>query len=114
MIDMKLKPEAKTMLGEAVEMDAPKYPYGLRICLDNESLTKLGITELPAIDAEFKVNALACVVSVIQHESQGTDKPHRSVDLQIEMLELAPAKEESGEGGTSQAQRMYANSGMNA
>lgn len=111
MIDMKLKPEAKTMLGEPVQMDAPEYPYGLRICLDNDSLTKLGITELPAIDAEFKVTALACVVSVSQHESQGSDKPHRSVDLQIEMMELAPAKEESG---TSQAQRMYANSGMNA
>lgn len=39
---------------------------------------------------------------------------YRSVDLQIEMLELAPAKEEAGEGGQSSAQRMYANSGMNA
>ena len=112
MIDMKLKPEAKTLLGEAVESDAPEYPYGLRICLNNESLTKLGITELPAIDAEFKVTALACVVSVSQHESLGSDKPDRSVDLQIEMMELAPAKEEAGEG-KSIAQRMYANSGMN-
>lgn len=114
MIDMKLKPEAKTMLGEAVESGSPEYPYGLRICLDNESLTKLGITELPPIGAEFKVAALACVVSVSQHESQGSDKPHRSVDLQIEMMQLAPAKEESGEGGTSQAQRLYANSSMNS
>ena len=57
---------------------------------------------------------MACVVSVSQHESQGTDKPHRSVDLQIEMMQLAPAKEESGEGGASQAQRLYANSGMNS
>jgi hypothetical protein len=114
MIDMKLKPEAKTMLGEAVEADSPEYPYGLRISLDNESLTKLGIAELPLIDAEFKVIALASVVSVSQHESQGSDKPHRSVDLQIEMMQLAPAKEESGEGGASQAQRLYANSGMNS
>jgi len=114
MIDMKLKPEAKTMLGEAVETDSPEYPYGLRLCLDSECLAKLGITELPAIDAEFKIIALACVVSVSQHESQGTDKPNRSVDLQIEMMELTPAKEESGEGGLSQAQRLYANSAMNS
>lgn len=112
MIDMKRKPEAKTMLGEAVQSDAPEYPYGLRLCLDDESLTKLGITELPAIDAEFKVTALVCVVSVSQYESQGSDKPNRSVDLQIEMMELAPAQEEAGEG-KSIAQRMYANSGMN-
>lgn len=26
MIDMKLKPEAKTMLGEPVEADTPEYP----------------------------------------------------------------------------------------
>lgn len=114
MIDMKLKPEAKTMLGEPVELDAPEYPYGLRLCLDNETLAKLGITELPTIDAEFKITALACVVSVSQHESQGTDKPHRSVDLQIEMMDIAPAKEEAGEGDQSSAQRLYANSSMKA
>ncbi|GAB3190759.1 capsid staple protein [Hydrogenophaga aquatica] len=111
MIDMKLKPEAKTMLGEAVQSDAPEYPYGLRIMLDNESLTKLGITDLPAIDTELKVTAVARVVSVSQHESQGSDKPHRSVDLQIETMELASP---GGESGQSQAQRMYAASGMNA
>lgn len=111
MIDMKLKPEAKTMLGEAVQSDAPEYPYGLRLMLDNDSLTKLGITDLPAIDTELKVTAMVRVVSVSQHESQGSDQPHRSVDLQIEMMELAPS---SGDAGQSQAQRMYAKSGMNA
>jgi hypothetical protein len=114
MIDMKLTKKAKTMLGEPIDCEAPEYPYGLRICLDGDSLEKLGITELPDIDAEFKVTALACVVSVSQHESQGSDKPHRSLDLQIEMMELAPAKEEAGESGASSAQRMYANSGMNS
>ncbi len=113
MIDMKRKPEAKTMLAESEEADAPEYPYGLRISLDSESLAKIGITELPAIDAEFKITALACVVSVSQYESQGTDKSNRSVDLQIEMMELSPAKEESGEGRASPAQRRYSNSGMN-
>lgn len=113
MIDMKLKPEAKTLLDEPMNTESPEYPYGLRICLDNESLTKLGITELPAIDAEFKVTALACVVSISQNESQGSEKPYRSVDLQIEMMELSPAKEESGEGAPSLAQRMYSKNVMN-
>lgn len=106
MIDMKLKPQSQTMLGEA-EDDAPEYPYGLRICLDNEALEKLGITELPAIDADYTLKALVCVVRISQDESQG-DQQRRSVDLQIEQMELAPAKEEAGEGMDA-AQRLYPN-----
>ena len=46
LIDMKLTAESKsganTLL--SAETDRPEYPYGLRISLDDESLTKLGIT----------------------------------------------------------------------
>jgi hypothetical protein len=106
MIDMKLTNQAKgdaTMLAEADKPEGPEYPYGLRISLDNDSLTKLGMNELPALDAEFTLTAKVCVVSVSQHESQGSDKPHRSVDLQIEMMALAS----EDAGNKSQAERMY-------
>lgn len=107
MKDMKLAARAKegeTMLGaDAAEPDRPEYPYGLRINLDNETLTKLGMTELPEIDQEFKITALACVVSVSQHDNKGSDKPDRSVDLQIEMMDLLRASEET----KSAAERLY-------
>lgn len=112
MIDMKL-PEAgkdKSATCCADEMDSPEYPYGLRLSLDSESLKKLGMGELPAIDAEFKLAALVCVVGVSQNDSQGSEEPHRCVDLQIEMMELSPAKEEPGE---SSVQRMYPKSKLN-
>lgn len=108
MIDMKLERKPKqgdTMLGAAVESDAPEYPYGLRISLDSESLKKLGITDLPALDSEHKLVALVCVVGTSQHESQGSDEPHRSVELQIEQMTLKPASEEPGE--RTAADRMY-------
>lgn len=101
------------MLGEVSEDSKPEYPYGLRINLDNGTLEKLGMSTLPEIDAEFKVTALACVVSVSQNESQGSDAPYRSVELQIEMMEIKAAKEEPGEAESS-AQRLYAKSAMRA
>ena len=106
MIDMKLEREPKkgeTMLAADVESDRPEYPYGLRISLDSESLKKLGITEMPELDSEHKLVALVCVVSTSQYESQGSDEPHRSVELQIEKMTLTPAKEEDGDP----AQRLY-------
>lgn len=106
MIDMKLeaKPrKGETMLGASDEAMQPEYPYGLRINLDGESLKKLGISEMPEIDAEFKLTALVCVVGISQHESAGGE-PHRSLELQIEQMALAPASEEAGE---SAADRMY-------
>lgn len=92
LIDMKTKSEAQRSTLVAPEM-REEYPYGLRLTLDNDTLAKLGMSELPAIDSEFKLMALCCVVSV--HQSERSDgEPHRSVELQIEQMALAPAAEE--------------------
>lgn len=89
-------------------MSQDEYPWGLRLSLDNETLTKLGMTELPAIDSEFKLVALCCVVSVSQSE-RADGEPQRDVGLQIEQLMLMPAKEEDGESDDTKdpAKGMY-------
>ena len=68
----------------ATDSNAPRYPYGLEIRLDNESLTKLGMS-LPKVGSYVKVRAEACVTSVSENESKG-GKAQRSVSLQIERL----------------------------
>lgn len=93
LIDMKNTVTTKdSSLVSPVEQD--EYPWGLRIVLDNDTLKKLGIAQLPAIDSEHKLVALACVVGITMNESAGDDEPTRSITLQIEQLALAPAKEE--------------------
>lgn len=86
----------------------PKYPWGLSIRLDDVSLKKLGMDELPEVGVLCQVMGTGRVVSVSQRESQGTSS--RDVEIQIERLNLevedesedafeAGAKKGRGRGG---------------
>ena len=46
LVNMKMSAE-ETKEYSGVEMEAPQYPYGLSIDLDDGALEKLGITALP-------------------------------------------------------------------
>lgn len=73
----------------------PKYPYGLRINLDKESLEKLGLSEAPSVDSKVKFLAEAKVVSVSSEEEDG-DEGSFQVCLQIVDMELEKGKNEKG------------------
>ena len=108
MISMKLTPaEAKqeTMLAEASE--APQYPYGLSICLDDETLTKLGIdpANLPKIGAVFYIEAKAEVCSTSQYQNQqDTDT---SLSLQITDMSLSTTDDDAPRTTDSIANKLY-------
>lgn len=98
MIDMKMKrksEEAKTMLSDEVESEdddeSPKYPYGLEVTLDSDSLEKLGITaaSLPKVGEQMQMAAKVEVKSVGMNEYQGDSKPSLHVCLQITAMELS-------------------------
>lgn len=88
--------------GEAVAADAPRYPYGLCVSLDDDSLAKLGITDLPKVGAKMTLTARVVVTSIGSSERQGGDAESR-MELQITDMEL--------DGGATGAQRQYP--GMN-
>ena len=81
LVDMRLQPqpkaEEKTLL--SVDSDHPEYPYGLRITLDDEILTKLGMSELPNVDAEFTLEALTCVIGVSRNYTHDPGTQGRSL-----------------------------------
>lgn len=102
MVNMKMsREEAKEYtLGAEVD-DSPKYPYGLRLDLNDDSLEKLGITALPKVGTEMTITAKVVVTSVSAYDSQGGE-PEQNVCLQITDMEI----------GNSQAERN--NSAANA
>lgn len=86
------KPEPGIVPISDMERDnGPKYPYGLEICLSEDSLKALGISELPKVGAKMLIAGIVEVSSVSQFEEQG-GKKDRSMRLQITDLELAEDK----------------------
>lgn len=79
--------EAKAELACAPDSDGgPKYPWGLAIYLDDETLAKLGITTPPDVGSKMQLMATVEVTGNSQRQTQeGKDV---SVDLQITAMEL--------------------------
>lgn len=80
LINMKQKPEREEMPGE-IDKDEPRYPYGLCLSLDKNSLEKLGITALPKVGGEMMITAKAKITGTSQYDSQGVSDMR--VELQI-------------------------------
>lgn len=96
--DLKIsKKEAK----EASKLSTPyedqeRYPYGLRLDLNNDTLEKLGITKLPAVGTVLMFEAKAKVVGSRQSATESSD--NRSIELQITHLDLEMDDDEVSEG----------------
>lgn len=88
---------------ETALAEAPKYPYGLRISLDEEALKKLGLPALPAVGQKMSLDAAVEVCSISEYDSTGEGKK-RSMDLQITAMMLGPAGEEETE---SASEKLY-------
>lgn len=107
MIDMKLNHDQapSTMLGGEVN-EGPKYPGGLTLTLDNESLKKLAMS-LPQVGETFTLEGVVEVIAVSKDSRQIEDG--KTVTLQITHLGLESVEEEMNEQQKAHAQisRMY-------
>lgn len=90
MVNMKMSSEESK---EYATMDTPRYPYGLCLDLDDGSMEKLGIKDLPAVGTEMTIMAKVVVKSVSSNQYEGGDAESR-MSLQITDMEV---------GGTSKA-----------
>lgn len=90
LVSMELTAEqAKESTGAiAGDGSAPKFPYGLCISLNSDSLESLGVKSLPAVGTKLLVTAVVEVSSTRETQQQdGTSE--KSADLQITEMELS-------------------------
>jgi hypothetical protein len=73
--------------GEANDQ-GPKYPWGLCVDLNDDSMAKLGITELPAAGSQMMLAAAVIVNSTGAEERLGGEKEIR-MTLQITDMALS-------------------------
>lgn len=98
MVNMKASAEEANEQAPALGQAAgPAYPWGLRICLDDEALAKLGM-QPPAIGAVVTFSARATVTGA-RLDQDAAGESESSIDLQITDMEI---------GGQRQGAMLYA------
>jgi hypothetical protein len=77
-----------------VAMSSPemKYPYGLRLELNDETMKKLGLEKLPEVGEVLELNAKVIVERVSQNETKDGGK-RQDMSLQITDMELCECDE---------------------
>lgn len=90
-VDMTMSAEEAKEYTQPSETDAPKYPWGLKITLDDDALEKLGITSLPAVGSKMTISATCEVCSTSAYSDQAGE-PETSMSLQITAMELGAAQ----------------------
>jgi hypothetical protein len=87
------KSEADKLYGQpSVMADQPMYPYGLQLHLDDASLGKLGISQLPKVGEKMIVLAVVDVSSASASEHKG-EGVKQGLGLQITEMCLHPYDE---------------------
>jgi hypothetical protein len=82
---MKLTKDERTEATGAPAMEAPRYPWGLSIDLNDDVLSKLKMTTLPSVADAFVLVAKVYVKGVRANETAESGK-NRNVELQITAL----------------------------
>lgn len=88
--DMRLtKKEAKDdMAVPSTGEKGPRFPFGLEIRLDNDSMKKLGFDNVPDVGEEFIVVGVGPVTSA--HENKRQSGVDRSFEIQLQRIEIGP------------------------
>lgn len=99
LINMQMSKEEAQETVEPKVDDAPRYPWGLCITLNEETMAKLGITDLPKVGSTVMITAKAEVSGTREYATQGQEE-EKSMDLQITDMAIGAAPAETTPAST--------------
>jgi hypothetical protein len=101
------KSEPEGPAPEPMKYDGPKYPYGLSISLDTETLDKLGLgAEADTADVGDTLHLFALArVTAKRSEERESGKANRHVELQITHIALESEDDENEDEAKKTATR---------
>lgn len=120
MVNMAMSPEeaqeeygccSPTTSADDVDPNAPKYPYGLQLSLDEDSLAKLGLTQPPAIGTKIRITAECTVCSTSAYQRQGGEQ-EQNVSLQITDMEIGETEGQTDDDSADPATMLYGANSM--
>ncbi len=91
-----IKEREKEMSVGLGSSDGERFPYGTRLDLDNDTIEKLGIKDLPPVGATMMIEAKVTVIG--SRQSATKERTNRNLELQITDMELDRGEEEDDEG----------------
>lgn len=84
LVSMELDDEDKLDFTAPMPVDRPDYPYGLRICLTEKELGKLGLDGDCEVGDMLDMRCFATVTSISKNDSGGGSSCR--IELQIEKM----------------------------
>jgi len=107
LVSMKLSNQAASAYNSPVAAgDAPMYPYGLTVNLNDDSMKKLGLDKAPPAIGTRMVLMATVEVTSVRSEKEHDGDARTSADLQITEMELLPERSQAD------PRSMYPNSDM--
>lgn len=97
LVDMQMTPDEReeTMCVPLCDALGPQYPYGLRICLTDKELDKLGLDFDCGIGDMVDMRCFGIVTSISQND--GPDGPCGRVEIQVQRMAVENEMTESEE-----------------
>lgn len=104
LVDLKLSKSEKKEAMEVPRSSGPTYPYGLCLDLNEDTLEKLGIKDLPGVGDEMHFIAVAHVTSArsSEYEESGLSK---SICLQISDMAIIKREKASEDSPNDSAHK---------
>jgi len=98
LVDLKRKSkEEKNTTATPIEVGADRYPYGTKLCFENEEIEKIDSLKDMDVNDLVQITAVGKICSKSVNEVEGKDDPSRRIEIQIQSIGISKEAEEKEE-----------------